>query len=73
MTKVPLEFRARDMVVNEISSDTVVAAWNYDVLVTTTGRAFAVANIQVTTIRDGLIVRSCDYRNHALLAKALGR
>jgi ketosteroid isomerase-like protein len=37
---------------------------DYDGLVTTTGRSFRVSNIQVSTIRNGKIVASRNYRNH---------
>jgi hypothetical protein len=41
--------------------------------VTTTGRAFQVSNIQISTVRNGQIVMSRDYHNHAALAAAVGR
>lgn len=47
--------------------------WDYDGLVTTTGHAFRVSNITVTTVRNGKIVASRDYHNHAILAGVVGR
>jgi ketosteroid isomerase-like protein len=70
----PLRLRARDMVVRETADpEVVVAEWDYDGLVTTTGATFRVANIQVSTIRGGAIVASRDYHNHAVLAEATGQ
>ena len=47
-----------------------VAEYDYDGLVTTTGRSFQVSNIQVSRVRDGQIVTSRDYHNHPVLADA---
>ena len=70
----PLRLQARDMVLRETADpEVVVAEWDYDGLVTTTGRTFRVANIQVSTIRAGRIVASRDYHNHAVLAEATGQ
>jgi uncharacterized protein len=69
-----LELRARNIVVHETSNpEVIVAEWDYDGLVTTTNRAFHVANIQVSTVRNGQIVASRDYHNHLVLADVLGR
>jgi ketosteroid isomerase-like protein len=70
----PLKLQMRNMVVHETPNpEVVVAEWDYDGLVTTTGRAFRVSNITVTTVRNGKIVASRDYHNHAVLAGVLGR
>jgi uncharacterized protein len=70
----PLELRARDVVMHEtVDPETVIVEWIYDGLVTTTRRSFEVANIQVSTVRDGRIVASRDYHNHVALANAVGR
>jgi ketosteroid isomerase-like protein len=62
------------MVVHEtLDPEVVVAEWDYDGLVTTTNHTFAVSNITVTTVRNGKIVASRDYHNHAVLAGAMGR
>jgi ketosteroid isomerase-like protein len=43
VAKMPLKLQMRNMVVHETSDpEVVVAEWNYDGLVTTTGRAFRV-------------------------------
>jgi uncharacterized protein len=70
----PMKLTMRDMAVHETSDpEVVVAEWNYDGLVTTTGRAFRVSNITVTRVRNGKIVASRDYHNHAILADVMGR
>jgi ketosteroid isomerase-like protein len=51
----------------------VVVEYDYDGRLNTTGREFQVANIQVTRVRDGLIVSSRDYHNHVVLSEVLGR
>jgi uncharacterized protein len=72
--QLPLRLQVRDMVVRETADpEVVVAEWDYDGLVTTTGRSFRVSNIQVSTVRDGKIVASRDYHNHLVLAEVMGR
>lgn len=72
--RLPLQMTLRDMVVHETADpEVVVAEWNYDIRATDTGRSFQVANVQVSRVRNGKIVESRDYHNHALLAGALGR
>lgn len=70
----PLSLQMRNMVVHETQDpEVVVAEWDYDGSVTSSGRMFRVSNITVTTVRDGRIVSSRDYHNHAALAGVLGR
>ena len=72
--RLPLRLHVRDMVVHETADpEVVVAEWDYDGLVATTGRSFQVSNIQVSTVRDGKIVASRDYHNHVVLADVAGR
>jgi ketosteroid isomerase-like protein len=74
VSRAPLSLRARDVVVHETADpEVVVVEWTYDGTVTNTGRTFEVANIQVTRVRDGLIVASRDYHNHFVLAEVTGR
>lgn len=71
---LPLRLQTRNMVVHETADpEVVVAEWDYEGLVTTTGRSFQVANIQVSTVRDGKIIASRDYHNHLVLADVTGR
>jgi ketosteroid isomerase-like protein len=70
----PMRLQMRNLVVHEtLNPEVVVAEWDYDGFVTTTGHAFLVSNITVTIVRNGKIVASRDYHNHAVLAGALGR
>jgi ketosteroid isomerase-like protein len=70
---LPLQLTARNLVVHETHDpDVIVAEFDYDGQVTSTGRSFTVANILVLTVRNGQIVRSRDYHNHAVLADVLG-
>ncbi|HEX5505419.1 MAG TPA: nuclear transport factor 2 family protein [Thermomicrobiales bacterium] len=70
----PLAFRVGNVVVHQTGDpEVIVAEYDYEGRVTTTGRTFRVANIQVLRVRDGLIVASRDYHNHLALAAALGR
>jgi hypothetical protein len=43
---MPLELKARNITVHQTSDpEVIVAEWDYDGLVTTTGRSFQVSNI----------------------------
>jgi ketosteroid isomerase-like protein len=69
---LPLEMAARNVVVHETAEpEVVVAEFDYDGRVTATGRAFTFSNIMVVRVRDGKIVASRDYHNHAQLASAI--
>jgi uncharacterized protein len=71
---LPLKLQTRDMVIHETSDpEVVVAQWDYDGVLTTTGRSFAVSNIQVSRVRNSKIVDSRDYHNHVVMAEVLGR
>jgi ketosteroid isomerase-like protein len=68
----PLQLQIRNLVVHETHDpEVVIAEYDYDGRVTSTGRTFRVANIQVFRIRNGLIVASRDYHDHARIANAL--
>ena len=71
VARLPLELKAHHVVVHETKDpELVIAEYDYDGLVTTTGRSFQVSNIQVSRVRDGQIVTSRDYHNHPVLADA---
>jgi uncharacterized protein len=53
--------------------EVVIAEWDYDGVVTTTGRSFRVSNVQVSRVRNGKIVESRDHQNHAFLAAVTDR
>jgi ketosteroid isomerase-like protein len=69
----PIRLRARDVRVHETADpEVIVAEYAYDGQVTTTGAGFRMSNVQVLRVRDGLIVESRDYHDHAAIAQALG-
>lgn len=70
----PLEMTVRHAVVHETADPEVfIAEYDYDLRVTTTGQTATVANIQLFRVRDGLIVESHDYHDHAAIRGVLGR
>jgi ketosteroid isomerase-like protein len=70
---MPLELRVDNLVVHETTDpEVVIAEYDYDGLVVSTGVTFRVANVQIFRIHDGEIVRSRDYHDHAAIAQALG-
>jgi ketosteroid isomerase-like protein len=70
----PLRLEVRNWVVHLTADPEVaIAEWDYEGVVTTTGRTFRVSNVQVSGVRDGRIVASRDYHNHALMAAVMGR
>jgi ketosteroid isomerase-like protein len=74
VARMGLRLRARNLMIHETAdAEVVVVEYDYDGLLATTGREFQLANIQVTRVRDGLIVSSRDYHNHAVLTEVLGR
>ena len=74
VARMPLELRAHNIVMHEASDpEVIIAEYDYDGLVTTTGRAFQVSNIQISKVRHGRIVTSRDYHNHLVLADVTGR
>jgi ketosteroid isomerase-like protein len=71
---LPLRVRAENLVVHETSDpEVVVGELDYRGVNTDTGTQFTIANIFVMRVRDGLIVESRDYANHAVFAAAFGR
>lgn len=51
--------------------EVVVVQYDYTVTVKTTGKTLLTPNILVVRVRDGLIVHSVDYHNHAAFAALL--
>jgi uncharacterized protein len=71
---LPLRIQASNVVVHDTGDpEVVIAEFDYDGQVTTTGHSFPVSNIQVLRVRNGQIVSSCDYHNHLAIAAALGQ
>jgi uncharacterized protein len=72
--QAPVRLQVSDMVVYETRDpEVVVAMWNYVGEHVDTARAFRVSNIQVSRVRQGEIVESYDYHNHAFMAAVGGR
>lgn len=70
----PLQMTVRNTVVHETADPEVfIAEYDYELLATKTGQTAAVANIQLFRVRDGLIVESHDYHDHAAIGRLLGR
>ena len=70
----PLRLEAGNVVVHDTADpEVVIAEFDYDGRVATTGHTFRVANIQILKVRDGRIVASRDYHDHLALAAAVGR
>jgi ketosteroid isomerase-like protein len=70
---LPLELRPDNLVIHETTDpEVIVAEFDYLGRLTTTGRTFRAANVIIARIRDGKIIASRDYHNHAALADVLG-
>lgn len=69
----PITLEVRNLVVHDTTDpEVVVAEFDYVARVgADSGEAFSLANIQVLRVRDGRIVASRDYHNHAALAAAI--
>lgn len=73
-SKLPLEMCAENVVFHAgADPELVVGEFDYAAQNTATGQAFRVANVFVVRVRDGVIVHSRDYSDHARLAAAFGR
>ncbi|WP_042392016.1 nuclear transport factor 2 family protein [Streptacidiphilus carbonis] len=69
-----IELQAHNVRVHETADpEVIVAEFDYRGRVPSTGRSFDVANIQVLTVRDGLIVATRDFHDHLALAAAGGQ
>lgn len=70
---LPITLQARNVVIHEtVDPEVVVVEYDYLGRVTTTGYAFQISNVLVMRIRDGQIITSHDYANHAAFAAAIG-
>jgi ketosteroid isomerase-like protein len=69
----PVELHACNILVHETTDpEVIVAEFDYQGRIATTGRTFEVSNIQVLRVRDGLIVSTRDFHNHLMFAAAGG-
>jgi ketosteroid isomerase-like protein len=72
--QLPFEMEMQNLVIRETDDpEVIVAEFDYDGHLTTDpSRSFRVANVIVMCVRDGRIVWSRDYHNHAALGAVLG-
>jgi ketosteroid isomerase-like protein len=71
---LPLEMEMHNVIVRETDDpEVIVAEFDYDGRRTDNGQEFSVANVIVMRVRDGQIVWSKDYHNHAVLAQVIGQ
>jgi ketosteroid isomerase-like protein len=70
---LPITMEIADVVVHE-TADPEVIVGEFESRITSkqTGKRIATRNIMVLRVRNGLIVSSRDYHNHALLAEFIG-
>ena len=70
LEKLPITMEIVDIVVHE-TSDAEVIVGEFESRMTSkrSGQCVTTGNIMVLRVRDGLIVSSRDYHNHALLAE----
>jgi ketosteroid isomerase-like protein len=65
----PVALRPHHVVVHTTTDpEVIVAEFEYDGVNRATGKKFTVANVQVLRVRDGLIVATRDYHDHAGMA-----
>lgn len=70
--RAPVRLRVIDRVVRETSDpEVIVAEYDYEGEATRTGRRFVVANVQIFQLRNGRIVATRDFHDHAAFAAAL--
>ncbi|MGW7695552.1 nuclear transport factor 2 family protein [Streptomyces asiaticus] len=66
------ETTAKNVVIHETADpEVIVAEWDYEMRVPGTDKPRTTANVIVMRVRDGRIVESRDYHNHAALAQII--
>lgn len=68
---LPLTLRTRNVVVHETADPEVIIA-EFDYEASGGDRTETLSNVQVLRVRNGLIVQTRDYHDHAGLAKVMG-
>jgi uncharacterized protein len=69
-----MQMRTENIRVHQTADpEVIIAEFDYRGQAGPTGRPFHVANIQVLRVRDGLIVATRDFHDHAALAVASGQ
>lgn len=70
--QAPFRLTPERVVLHEtVDPEVIVAEYDYRGEVLATGRSFVVSNIQVITVRHGLIIASRDFHDHAGLSAAV--
>jgi ketosteroid isomerase-like protein len=68
----PFRLRPTDVTLHQTTDpEIVVAEYDYQGEMTAGGGTFVVANVQIVRVRDGLIVSSRDFHDHAAMAAAV--
>ncbi|WP_328392789.1 nuclear transport factor 2 family protein [Nocardia sp. NBC_00416] len=71
--RTPMDMTVRNPVVHETGDpEVIIAEWDYTLRNRSSGAELAVSNIQVLRVRDGKIVATRDFHNHAAMAAAMG-
>jgi ketosteroid isomerase-like protein len=69
--RAPLRLRPVNVKVHETTDpEVVIAEYDYEGEMISTGGRFVVANVQIVRVRDGLILSSRDFHDHARLSAA---
>ena len=70
--RAPFRLRPANVTLHETTDpEVVVAEYDYQGETTSGGKEFVVANVQIVRVRDGLIVSSRDFHDHAAMAAAV--
>jgi len=70
---LPIIMEIADVVVHETAEpEVIVGELESRITSKQTGKRITTSNIMVLRVRNGLIVSSRDYHNHALLAESMG-
>ena len=73
LENLPITMEIADVVVHETANpEVIVGEFKSRVTSKQTGKRITTSNILVLRVRNGLIISSRDYHNHALLAEFIG-
>lgn len=73
LKNLPITMEIADVVVHEtVDPEVIVGEFESRITSKQTGKRITTSNILVLRVRNGLIVSSRDYHNHALLASFIG-
>ena len=70
--RAPFRLRPTNVELHQTTDpEVIVAEYDYQGETTSGGNEFVVANVQIVRVRDGLIVSSRDFHDHAAMAAAV--